>query len=230
MSSTHAIPASIALSPSEIIALRPDAPLMDDQLKLVEKQLKQLDRLTEIGMELAEDLRSGADGKPLNRAQAGHAYDRVTRALRQIHALQHLIAGLREKRIAKVKNDLTAVKKTAIHQSVERSLITGKPDMPREKRERLLADLFRGYNGYSKGTVAELVAQICKDLGTETDMSLWEAPCAIDIELPSGFDWILPANGDKPYTRVMTEAGHRARLPFDSPHLERYGKDPPKRE
>lgn len=235
MSSTHAIPASLAIPPSAIIALRPDAPLSDAQLSLADRQLRQLARMAEIGMEALEDLRGpGADGKRLNPIQVGTAYDRVTQAVRRTMASEQEVSGLREKRVQRVRHDLLTVKKTAVRQSVERSLITGKPELTRERRERLLADLFSGYDLLGKGTVREIVAQICQDLGVETDLSLWEEPTPIDIALPAGYDWIVPANGDKPYTRVTLPSGVRTRLSFDSPHLAKHGppkhgNDPPKR-
>jgi hypothetical protein len=243
MSLTHAIPASVALSPSEIIALRPDAPLSDAQIALADRQLAQLERMAEIGMSALEDLEhlrsAPADraGKRPDPVRIVHAIDKMTLTVRRIMVLEQEIAGLREKRILKVKHDLLAVKKTATRQNVERSLAKGKPDLPREKRERMLDDLFTGYGDMGKGTVREIVAQICEDLGIEADLSLWEEPSTVDIELPAGHDWIIPANGDKPYTKGVSEAGFRTRLAFDSPHLAKHrhvvaepGTDPPKLE
>jgi len=243
MSSTHAIPASIALTPEQIIALRPDAPLSDDQLRLAERQLKQLARMTDIVMERMEDLNDNpfdAEGKRLDRVKVSNAIERLTQAARRIHALEQETIGLRDKRISKVKHDLLTVKKTTARQSVERSLATGKPDLPREKRENLLDDLFSDYKILGTGTVREVVVQICKDIGIPADLSLWEAPSEIDIQLPAGLDWVLPVNGDKPYTRVLNGEGRPIRLSFDSPHVEQHlpqkngprknGKDPPQRE
>jgi hypothetical protein len=237
MSSTHTIPASLAIPPSAIIALRPDAPLSDSQLSLADRQLKQLARMAEIAMERMEDLNANptnADGKPLNKVQVAHAVERLSQAVRRIMALEQETSGLREKRVQRVRHDLLTVKKTAVRQSVERSLITAKPELNPERRERLLADLFSDYDRLGKGTVREIVAQICQDLGIEADLSLWEEPTPIDIALPAGHDWIVPANGDKPYTRVTLPSGFRTRLSFDSPHLEqhsppKHGNDPPKR-
>jgi hypothetical protein len=243
MSSTHAIPASVKLTPQQIIALRPDAPLSDDQLRLAERQLEQLARMADIVMERMEDLNDNpitAEGKPLDKLQVARTIERLTQAMRRIHALEQETIGLREKRVSKVKHDLLTVKKTAARQSVERSLATGKPDLPREKRERLLDDLFSDYRILSTGTVREVVAQICKDIGIAADLSLWEEPSTIDIVLPAGLEWILPVNGDKPYTRVRNGAGQMMRMSFDSPHVPNHlpkktgptknGLDPPKRE
>ena len=237
MSSTHAIPASVKLSPEQIIALRPDAPLSDDQLKLAERQLEQLARMADIVMERMEDLHDNpfnAEGKPLDKIQVSRTIERLTQAMRRIHALEQETIGLREKRISRVKHDLLTVKKTAARQSVERSLATGKPDLPREKRENLLDDLFSDYRILTTGTVREVVAQICKDISITADLSLWEEPSDIDIVLPAGLEWVLPVNGDKPYTRVRNGVGQMMRMSFDSPHVAKHlpnknGQDPPKR-
>ena len=53
-------------------------------------------------------------------------------------------------------------------------------------------------------------------------LSLWEAPSDIDIHLPTGFNWVLPVNGDKAYTRVRDGDGRTIRMSFDSPHLARH--------
>lgn len=227
MSSTHAIPASVPISPGDIIALRPDAPLSDAQIALTDRQLA---RMAEIAMERMEDLNdapTNAEGKRLNAVQVANAVDRLTQAMRKIMALEQEVCGLREKRVAKVKNDLLRVKKTAVRQNVERSLAIAKPELAPQRREDLLRDLFSDYDSLSKGTVREVVTQICKDIGIPADLSLWEDPSVIDVTLPSGHDWILPGNGDKPYTMVTNPMGRRMRMTFDSPHLTRHGKDPP---
>ena len=47
-----------------------------------------------------------------------------------------------------------------------------------------------------------------------------------DIALPSGHDWLVPVNGDKPYTVVDTPSGIQVRRPFDSHHFARGGAPP----
>lgn len=178
-------------------------------------------------LENLNDARRNAEGKRLNAVQVANAIDRMTLAMRKIMALEQEVCGLREKRIAKVKSDLLRVKKTAVRQNVERSLAIAKPELAPQRREDLLRDLFSDYDSLSKGTVREVVAQICKDIGIPADLSLWEDPSVIDVTLPAGHDWILPGNGDKPYTIMTNPMGQRMRMPFDSPQLARHGKDPP---
>jgi hypothetical protein len=156
------------------------------------------------------------------------AYAQLTKAIRQIMALEEEIVGLREKRVSRLRATWKQEKAQAVRRSVEKSLATAKPRMQRIARERLLGDLFRDYNDYSRGNVRDIVADICKTLGIEADLSLWDEPQpAADIPLPAGYDWIIPANGEKPYTVVTTGAGFRKRMEFDSPHIAGHGDDPP---
>ena len=202
----------------------------DVQVALAELQLLQLSELREIGMSRARAL----DGRHANEklppaVQAGHAFAAVAKAIRQIMALEQETIGLRDKRIAKLRVERGKENKVTVKRSVERSLRAGRPDEKPEKRERLLADLFdyRDRRDYLNGNPRDIVADICKALGVEADLSLWDEPAAEDIHLPAGHDWVVPANGEKPYTTEFCEAGLRVRLPFDSPHLAPKGGAPP---
>jgi hypothetical protein len=156
------------------------------------------------------------------------AYAQLTKAIRQIMALEEEIIGLREKRVAHLRAVWKQEKRQTVRRSVDKSLIAAKPKMQRFERERLLDDLFRDYNDYSRGSIRDIVAGICKTLGIEADLSLWDEPQpAADVKLPAGHDWIVPANGEKPYTVRQTESGWRVRVPFDSPHITGHGDDPP---
>jgi hypothetical protein len=110
-----------------------------------------------------------------------------------------------------------------------RSPRVGKPaPSERPKRERLLADLFSDYRDFAKGNVRDLIADICKTLGIAADLSLWDEPQSeADITLPEGLKWVMPANGEKPYTVVTNPDGIRWHMEFDSPHVERRINSPP---
>ena len=98
--------------------------------------------------------------------------------------------------------------------------------MQRFQRERLLSDLFRDYNDYAHGNIRDIVAGICKTLGIEADLSLWDEPQpAIDIALPAGHDWIVPANGDKPYCTPDRDRERPGTV--RPPHIAGHGDDPP---
>lgn len=205
-------------------------PPTDAQVALAELHLRQLAQLREIGMRMAQDVEAAMPQgmKPPSKNAMMAAYAQLTKAIRQIMALEQETIGLREKRIAHIRREWKKEKTATVRRSVEKSLAAAKPEMPRIARERLLGDLFRDYNDYVHGPIRDIVAGICKTLGIEADLSLWDEPQpGIDIQLPAGHDWIVPANGDKPYTVVQTEGGPRVRQPFDSPHIEPHSADPP---
>jgi len=205
-------------------------PRSDAELALIETHLRQLAEMREIGLRLVRDVEDDPPQgqKPPPKPALLQAYAVLTKAVRQIMALEQEVIGLREKRATRVRHAWLAEKADAVRRSVEKSLTTAKPEMDKPRRERLLSDLFRDYNDYAKGPVRDLVAEICKTLGIEADLSLWDEPQpAVDIVLPAGYEWIVPANGDKPYTIVDTPAGYRVGQPFDSPHLKNDWPDPP---
>jgi hypothetical protein len=205
-------------------------PMTDAQIALADQHLRDLARLREIGMRMAADAEADVpqgQKQPSKNAMMS-AYALLTKAIRQIMALEEEIIGLREKRVAHLRSQWKKEKTETVRRSVDKSLTAAKPDMPRIARERLLGDLFRDYNDYGHGTIRDRIAAICKTLGIEADLSLWDEPQpAIDIALPAGHDWIIPANGDKPYTVRHVEGGIRVRVPFDSPHIVDDGDDPP---
>jgi hypothetical protein len=205
-------------------------PMTDAQIALADQHLRDLARLREIGMRLAADAEADTPQgqKAPSKTAMMSAYAQLTKAIRQIMALEEDIIGLREKRLGHLRSQWKKEKTETVRRSVDKSLTAAKPDMPRVQRERLLGDLFRDYNDYGHGTIRDRIAAICKTLGIEADLSLWDEPQpAADIELPAGHDWVIPANGEKPYTVRQVEGGIRVRVPFDSPHIAGHGDDPP---
>jgi hypothetical protein len=209
---------------------KPEMPPSDAQVLLTEIQLRQLAELRDMGMQLARDLVAQDDenGKQPSTIRTADAFARLSKAIRQIMALEQETIGLREKRVHQVRQSWMNSKRAAVRKSVDRSVAAAKPEMNRIGRERLLGDLFSDYD-YDRSSVRDIVAGICKTLGVTADLSLWEEPEPADIALPEGYRWVIPANGDKPYTTVMNKAGFTVRLGFDSPHIERRGNDPPTR-
>jgi hypothetical protein len=211
-----------------------ERPPEDAQMLLVERQLCQLAELRELAMVQARDLTAGAngDGKNVNASQAlairtAGAFATLAKVIRQIMVLEQETIGMREKRAVIVRQNWLGSKKAAVRQSVERSIARGKPGLDKTGRERLMGDLSRDYNDYERGSVRDIVEGICKALGVTADLSLWEQPDPADITLPEGYRWVVPANGDKPYTVMQAAAGLRVRQPYDSPHVRKRGSDPP---
>jgi hypothetical protein len=205
-------------------------PMTDEQIALADTHLRNLAQLREIGMRMAASAEASMPQgmNPPAKNTMMTAYAQLTKAIRQIMALEQEIIGLRENHLADLRSKWKKEKAATVRRSVEKSLTAAKPQMRRAVRERLLGDLFRDYNDYGRGSIRDIVAGICETLGIETDLSLWDEPQpAADIKLSAGHDWIVPASGDKPYTVSQTEGGIRVRVPFDSPHIAGYGDDPP---
>ena len=209
---------------------RETASAPDRQVRLTELQLMDLARMREAGMALLDDLDAERD-KPVEKrasvAERARSFDRITRGLRQIMAFEQETVGLREKRVRLVDTERAVDRRSTVRRSVEKSLTAAKPQLDRQPRERLLDDLFVDYKKFATGSIPELIESICKDLGIPADLTLWEEPTYEDIALPAGFDWVVPVNGDKPYTVVTTASGGRVRRPFDSPHFNNHGGAPP---
>jgi hypothetical protein len=228
MDALHAITAPA--NPSGTAGWRREAaPATDRDVRLAELQLARLARMREIGMAQLEDLDAERD-KPVEKRISVtvriQSFDKASRAIRQIMALEQETIGLREKRARLVETERAVERRATVERSVDRSLAATKPQLDRKGRERLLGDLFVDYRKFATGSIPELIESICKDLGIPADLTLWEEPKYEDIALPAGFDWVVPVNGDKPYTVVDTPGGIKIRRPFDSPLFTHSG-DPP---
>jgi hypothetical protein len=200
------------------------------QATIAALQLKQLAEMREIGMNALRDLDEERD-LPIEKRpsvlQRSQAFERISKALRQIMALEQETLGLREKRLEKVHFEWGKARRDTVRHSVAHSVAVAKPELDKPKRERLLGDLFADYRNFTAGSIPDLIAGICKELGIEPDLSIWEQPSPQDVTLPVGHVWTVPANGDKPYTRIKNAAGFTTLQAYDSPHLRRHGADPP---
>jgi hypothetical protein len=212
-----------------------DSPLADDQLSVLDKQLKQLARLTEIGCRMAERLDPWSQQEDMKAsAQAKmQGFAKLTDAIRKLMALEEYVSGIRDKRFKFVRGRWLGERREAVRQSVEQALTVSKPEMEPRKRENLLGDLFRDYNitRFEEGRLRDFVAEICGTLGVTADLSIWDEPASppapSDMVLPAGHHWIAPQNGDRPYTFKTRPDGKRIRIFWDDPELENYGLDPP---
>ena len=209
---------------------REAAPATDRDVRMTDLQLAHLARLRDFGMTMLDELEEERDKPVEKRASAAvrvQSFDKISRAIRQIIALEQETVGLREKRVRLVETERAVERRATVERSVDRSLAATKPQLDRKGRERLLGDLFVDYRKFATGSIPDLIESICKDLGIPADLTLWEEPKYEDIALPAGFDWVVPVNGDKPYTVVDTPGGTKVRRPFDSPLFNRHGGDPP---
>jgi hypothetical protein len=157
-----------------------------------EARLNNLDILCNIGMEIAAGLGHAAarrdqfDTSAFARvADPATSYTRVALAIRRIMALSHWLDEEEEKRTARLASEKAAEARKAARESlngekrivrraVREAFKEATPDLDRDRREKLLDDLFRDYDDYNHGTLAQVVAGICTDLGIAPDMTLWE--------------------------------------------------------
>jgi hypothetical protein len=157
----------------------PPADQTDAQIALADLQLRQLAELRELAMSRARALDApGADGKAPDPVSAGRAFTEVAKAVRQIMALEQEVIGLREKRRTSISFERQKETKTVVRRVVERSLRTAGRDTTGSAGKRLLTDLFdrRDLYDYAKGNARDIVADICKTLDVEADLSLWDEP------------------------------------------------------
>ena len=106
-------------------------PMTDAHIALADVHLRQLAQLRDIGMRMAAnaeaDIPEGVRPPPKNAMMS--AYAQLTKAIRQIMALEEEIIGLREKRVAHIHSAWKKEKATAVRRSVEKSLTVAKPQM-----------------------------------------------------------------------------------------------------
>jgi hypothetical protein len=217
------------------LAHRLNSPPTDDQISILDRQQKQLARLVEIGCRMAEKLDPWSQQEDVkSSAQAKmQGFARLTDAIRKLMALEQYTIGIRDTRFKFVRGQWLTGRRNVVRQSVEQALTVSKPDMEPRRRENLLGDLFRDYTvaRFENGNLRDFVAEICETLGVTADLSIWDPPAGepdpTDFILPAGHDWIVPQNGDAPYTVKTNAEGRPIRVHYWNPDLKNYGPDPP---
>jgi hypothetical protein len=149
---------------------------------LLDRQLRMLGELAEIGLEIARALEGQAKGTgpKLTDGDIAHAYSRVSRAVRQAILLQSRLLGDAETRRAAVKAETDKVRqerqdnrKAAISFTIERIAEAQHDDtdevdrLTEEADDRLDDEGFLG--DVLDRPVSEIIAQICKHLGLDPD-------------------------------------------------------------
>jgi hypothetical protein len=161
-----------------------------------EARLKNLDILCNIGMEIAAGLGHASarrqhqfDTSAFARvADPAISYTRVALALRRIMALSHWLEQEEDKRTARLASEQmvrearaarekAAQDKEIVRRTVKMAHSDANPGIDRDRQESLLNDLFNDYELYNEGPLAQVVANICTDLGLVPDLRHWgEAP------------------------------------------------------
>ena len=155
---------------------------------LVDRQLQKLERLAEIGMELAEEAGRQAKATPEAREKSGFAGDpaeifaKAARTVRMCIALQSkLMKDLADfERADKAERSQRATaRKYRIQDYVERAI---KVEFGERSAIRVLSDqtreILRDENLLDRiadRPVGEIVARICRDLGLSPEWSVWAA-------------------------------------------------------
>jgi hypothetical protein len=176
-------------------ASAPDAaagPLLDRQLRL-------LGELAEIGLEIARALEAQAKGTgpKVTGGDIAHAYARVSRAVRQAILLQSRLIGDAETRRATVKAEADKSRqerqdsrKAAISFAIERIAEAQHDDaetvegLTEEANDRLDDEGFLG--DVLDRPMSEIVAQICRRLGLDPDWTRLAEEAWAKAELGSG--------------------------------------------
>jgi hypothetical protein len=161
----------------------------------VERRLNHLELLRNIGMEIAAGLGHAAarrhqfDTSAFARiADPAASFNRLSLAIRRIVALEELLEedaatraaqlaaqrALQERRAARERAE---EEKQIVRRTVKMAHSDANPGIERDRQENLLNDLFDNYELYNEGPLAEVVANICTDLGLIPDLRHWgEAP------------------------------------------------------
>lgn len=187
------------------------------------RQLRALEELGEIGLDVARALRrqaiavAEATDEPMGEAAVGEAavdrpavsrsaaarfggdlalaFSRVSRAIRQTLALEHRLAegerlaavehAAAERRRAFIAGLMApSPRQAAVRAAVERVIAAGTlsdPDGGEQRAERLLDDLDEwldeadGDEDFEARPLAEVVAEICADIGAPFDPAVWAA-------------------------------------------------------
>jgi signal recognition particle GTPase len=154
----------------------------------VERHIRVLEELAEIGMQLARAVRDEAlEAPPERAAELALTFSRVARAVRQTVALEARLArdaetqaqdaaDRRERRAAGERVDLIRRRKAQVRDAVERAIETDAADSDREHLlddlyERLEDDLYDA--DFAEQPLGEMIARICRDLGVAVDPGLW---------------------------------------------------------
>jgi len=159
----------------------------------LDRQLALLDRLAEIGLEIAEAIGAQArSGEPFDAQAAAMAYARVARAVRQTVMLQSRLIADRPAPLKETDHCLTPEDhaKDRVARIVHRVIAAEHDDEDRIERlqdeaiERLQDEDIHG--AVLTRPMSEMVADICQDLGLDPDWTRLARECWAVEEIASG--------------------------------------------
>ena len=159
-----------------------------------ERHARVLRELTEIGMDLAREVRRQAleAGTDIPAADLALEFSRIARAVRQTVALEAKLAEDRQARAD--KTEASRVLDARVRGIRRKTRVIGLVERVLESEsdgERLLDDLAERLEDendtdFADAPIGELVARICRDLGVTPDWTLWDdEPWAIEAATAS---------------------------------------------
>src|SRR5579862_904245 len=179
----------------------PDPAVPESDEDRIERHLRMLRRMAEIGMDLLETVREQAQAEPPPDPVAlGNAFARISRAVRQTMVLEAKIAEERRTRAAEAprptnynpmleaverhrKEDRMAKVRARVAKAIQREAEANEvEDLAADLLERLDDDDIDAM--LLTRPAGEIVARICKDLGLERPWRVWdgENQAAEDVE------------------------------------------------
>jgi hypothetical protein len=202
-------------------------------------QLAALARLRVIGMEMAERigaLSAELAGEKTEEALKGCeglalAFTRVSRAVRQVVALEQEAMGLRDAEERKLRARRNADTAEALRLRVGGLMRERVPNIDRDYLKGLVSDLFRDYDDYDDyegDDIAPILARICDRFGIDHDPAKWPdtAPA-----LPAGPMTLERAQAIERSldSRIKAELDRIAerRAAYKAAQIEGNGHDPP---
>jgi hypothetical protein len=219
----------------------------DAAAEQAERHSRVLKRLIEIGMELAETVRTqalapsaGKESAPAcgSEAQAGAAppggsesllaFWRITRAVRQTVALEAKLTRDGEERAVAAARERHQQQKMKVKRAVKR--VIKKADRGPFKTADWLDDLrerLEDLDDTDLGDrpIGEIVARICRDLGVDFDRRLWEEESGASEGSRAG-EAAAPPKASAGSGRADVASAGRRQAP---PHAAAAGSDPPSR-
>jgi hypothetical protein len=146
---------------------------------LTEMQMKHLLELRELAMDVARDVAAASSAATVKELHPDLAMARIGKLILQIVAMERHVAGERDQQRAAMKTARAQAKRGATAHGVRQALAAAKPKLPSAQREDLLRGVIVNYDFSDPRKVAQIVADMCRQLGVPPRPDLWPAGEAV---------------------------------------------------
>ena len=186
----------------------PDYDPDEAMVLLTELQIRDLGKIRQIGMDLLDDLSArGGDASLLVKGRLDLAYERISKMVLQVAAMEQHTLKVRAGARATLKTERAVKKKAAVKREVEAVLdaVAKAPAakvgpeaakvaaLPKLPRLNLLNDIFHNYDFSDPRTVATMVAEICGNLGIPFNAEIWPVAAGGAAEAVKPIETVKPA-------------------------------------